>query len=108
MYRVGNHLVEDMSWVFRFKGSNDPIVERAEYQLAVERLIKAGYRTRDAEAWWKQFSELRSRYATALNQMAHWLAIPPAQWIGDRSYLPHREKRAPRSRRRKAAVSEII
>ena len=106
MFKIGNHLVEDMSWVFRFKSSDDPIVERAEYQVAVERLIKAGYRMRDVEAGWKQFAELRSRYATALNQMALWLAIPPAEWIGDRSYLPHRVKRSSRSRRRKAAAAE--
>ena len=84
MYKVGSHLVEDMSWVFRFKGSDDPIVERAEYQAAVERLVKAGYKVRDVEAGWKQFGELRSIYATPLNQMASWLAIPPAEWIGDR------------------------
>ena len=92
MYKVGSHLVEDMNWVFRFKGSNDPIVEHAEYQAAVERLVKAGYKVRDVEVGWKQFGELRSIYATPLNQMATWLAIPPAEWIGDRSYLPHRKR----------------
>ena len=92
MYKVGSHLVEDMNWVFRFKASNDPIVEHAEYQAAVERLVKAGYKVRDVEAGWKQFGELRSIYATPLNQMAIWLAIPPAEWIGDRSYLPHRKR----------------
>jgi hypothetical protein len=38
--------------------------------------------------------------------MAHWLVVPPAEWIGDRSYIPHRAKRAPRSRHRKAAAAE--
>ncbi len=102
MFTVGNHLVEDLSWVFRLKNTNDGIVERAEYQLAVERLVKSGYRVHDAEAGWKQFSELRAKYASPLNQMAHWLVVPPAQWIGDRSYLPHRAKRGTHSRRRKA------
>lgn len=107
MLRVGNHLVEDMSWVFGLKIATDGIVERAEYQLAVERLVKSGYHVRDTEAGWKQFAELRSKYASPLNQMAHWLVIPPAQWIGDRSYIPHRVKRASRSsRRRKAAAGE--
>jgi ion channel len=105
MYKIGSHLVEDMNWVFRFKGSDDPIVERAEYQVAVERLEKAGYKIRDIETGWRQFVEMRSTYATPLNQMALWLAIPPAQWIGDRSYIPHR-KRATRLRRRKPATSE--
>jgi Ion channel len=98
MFTVGNHMVEDFTSVFRFKSSTGAIVEGDEYQAAVERLVKAGYRIRDGEAAWKQFTELRSRYATTLNQMAHLLAIPPAQWIGDRSYLPHRPAR---SRRRK-------
>ena len=106
MFTVGNHLVEDMSWVFNIKSSDDPIVERSEYDAAVQRLIKAGYRIKDVEKGWKQFSELRAKYATRLNQMALWLAIPPAQWIGDRSYLPHRTKRAPRPRRTKAAAGE--
>jgi hypothetical protein len=106
MVRIGNHLVEDMSWVFGLKGPTDGIVERAEYEVAVERLVKAGYRVRDTEAGWKQFAELRSHYASPLNQMAHWLVIPPAEWIGDRSYIPHRAKRASRSRRRKAPAGE--
>jgi hypothetical protein len=103
MFTIGNHLVEDMSWVFNIKSSDDPIVERSEYDAAVQRLTKAGYRIRDLDAGWKKFAEMRAKYATGLNQMALWLAIPPAQWIGDRSYLPHREKRAPRSRRRARA-----
>jgi hypothetical protein len=106
MFTVGTHLVEDMSWVFNIKSSDDPIVERSEYDAAVQRLIKAGYRIRDVEKGWKQFAELRARYATGLNQMALWLAIPPAQWIGDRSYLPHRTKRTSRPRRTKAAAPE--
>jgi hypothetical protein len=97
MFTVGNHLVEDMSWVFNIKTSDDPIVERAEFDAAVLRLGKVGYTMRDVEASWKKFSELRAKYATGLNQMALWLAIPPAQWIGDRSYLPHRVKRGRRA-----------
>jgi hypothetical protein len=106
MFTVGNHLVEDMSWVFNIKSSDDPIVERSEYDAAVQRLIKVGYRIRDLDAGWKKFAEMRAKYATGLNQMALWLAIPPAQWIGDRSYLPHRAKRTPRSRRGRAAAGE--
>ena len=48
MFTVGSHLVEDMSWVFRLKSTNDAIVERAEYQLAVERLIQAATASRMA------------------------------------------------------------
>jgi len=102
MFTVGNHLVEDMSWVFNIKSSDDPIVERSEYDAAVQRLMKAGYKIKDTEAGWKKFAEMRAKYATGLNQMALWLVIPPAQWIGDRSYLPHRVKRS-RPRRTRPA-----
>ena len=98
MFKVGNHLVEDMRWVFATKSSGDAIVEHEEYKVAVDRLVKAGYSIKDREAGWKRFVELRSNYAGTLNSISHWLVIPPAQWIGDRSYLPHRT----RSRRRKA------
>lgn len=92
MFTVGNHLVEDFNWVFRLKSPDYPIVERSEYDVAVERLIKAGYHVRDTDAGWAKFAKLRSKYAMTLNQMANLLALPPAQWIGDRSYLPHRER----------------
>lgn len=92
MFTVGNHLVEDLSWVFRFKSANYPIVEQSEYLAAVTLLTKAGYRVKDTEKSWKHFAQLRSKYAMTLNQMANLLALPPAQWIGDRSYLPHRER----------------
>lgn len=104
MFTVGNHLVEDFSWVFRFKSPDYPIVERSEYDVAVERLVKAGYRVRSGDAGWKKFAKLRSKYAMPLNQMANLLALPPAQWIGDRSYLPHRE-RPSRARRRPRTTS---
>jgi len=35
----------------------------------------------------KQFSELRSTYAGQLNKMAQYWRSPPAQWVGDRSYI---------------------
>jgi hypothetical protein len=105
MFTVGNHLVEDLSWFFGFKSSGEPIVEKEEYQQAVERLTKAGYRYKAGDAGWKKFSEHRSKYASPLNQMANLLAITPAQWIGDRSYLPHRQSRSLRPRRRTPATN---
>jgi len=49
MFTVGNHLVEDFTWVFRLKSEEYPIVERSEYDVAVERLVKAGYRVRGTD-----------------------------------------------------------
>ena len=100
MFTIGNHLVEDLTWVLRIKSANDPILERSEFELAVERLRQAGYRVDDVDAAWTKFSELRSHYASVLNQIAHRLALPPAQWMGDRSYLPHGHTRSLRRRRK--------
>src|SRR5205807_3061810 len=98
MFTVGNHLVEDMAVVYGLKATSDPIIERGEYMVAVGRLRAAGYRVRDGETHWQQFAEMRSKYASMLNQVAQFLATPPAPWVGDRSYLPHR-LRAARNRR---------
>jgi hypothetical protein len=103
MFTVGNHLVEDLTWVLRLKPATDAIVEHDEYDQALARLKKAGYRVKDGEGW-KQFAALRSRYASTLNLVAHLLAVPMAEWVGDRSYLPHRQSRSLRQRRRKATT----
>jgi len=100
MFTVGNHLVEDLTWVMRLKPATDAIVERDEFDRGVARLKKAGYQVKEGDIW-KQFAELRSRYASTLNQVAHLLAVPTAEWVGDRSYLPHRQSRALAPRRRK-------
>jgi hypothetical protein len=100
MYKVGGHLVEDFTWFFRLRQSSDPIVEREEFDQAYARLAKAGYRCKTPDQAWTEFSRLRSRYGSPLNQMAQFLAIIPAQWIGDRTYLPHVARR-PRVRQRR-------
>lgn len=102
MFTVGNHLVDDLTWVFRLKTVAEPILEEDEYRVAVERLRRAGYRLKEADGW-PRFSELRSKYASALNQIAGRLVTPPAQWVGDRSYLPHRERRPRRRKEAKAS-----
>ncbi|HTD47844.1 MAG TPA: ion channel [bacterium] len=101
MFTVGSHLVEDMAIVFGLTAAADPIIERSEYMAAVGRLRAAGYRVKDGDTHWQRFADLRSRYGSMLNQAAQFLAIPPAPWVGDRSYLPHRQ----RGRRRKPATN---
>jgi hypothetical protein len=91
MVIVGNHFVEDTAWVLRFRGELDAIIDRDEYQAAVARLRKAGYRIK--EGGWEKFSTLRAKYGSVVNQLALLLAVPPAEWVGDRSYLPHRQRR---------------
>jgi hypothetical protein len=93
MFTVGNHLVEDLAWYFGFAASTDPMVERHEFDEAYARLKAAGYRCRPEETAWKFFSKLRTKYASRLSQMSERLAIVPAHWIGDRSYVPHADGR---------------
>ena len=92
MFTVGNHLVEDMAWVFRLKLESDAIIEESEYVAAIARLKAAGYRAHDGDVHWQKFAKMRGKYASGLNQIAQWLAAPPAPWVGDRSYLPHRQR----------------
>jgi Ion channel len=91
LYRVGNHLVEDLSWYFRrwTPRSDSPVIERFEFDQAWERLKKAGYRCKPADEAWTNFARFRSTYASPINGLARALVIIPAEWIGDRTYLPH-------------------
>src|SRR5438874_3099876 len=100
MLTIGNHFVEDIAWLLRFQQAPDPIIERGEYAAAIERLKAAGYQAHDGDAHWQKFAAMRSKYATTLNQIAQLLSAPPAPWVGDRSYLPHRQ----RQRRRRAVA----
>ncbi|HET9782477.1 MAG TPA: potassium channel family protein [Candidatus Dormibacteraeota bacterium] len=103
MFTVGNHLVEDLAWVFRLQIEPESIIERSEYTAAVVRLRAAGYEMQDGDQAWERFSRLREKYASAINLMAQYLLAPPAQWVGDRSYLPHRQR--PRRRRQPARAA---
>ena len=93
MYKVGAHLVADMRSYFKYAERDDvPGVEHEEWVQACERLRRAGYRLRETQAAWQEFSKLRSTYAAWLNETTKYMGVPPAPWIGDRSYLPHRER----------------
>jgi hypothetical protein len=109
MLTVGNHLIEDMGWNFGFATSHDVGIERHEFDEAVDRLTKAGYKCRSNDAAWEDFSRVRIKYASGLNLMANRFAIIPAQWIGDRSYLPHQSGRGrarPKRWRRRPPTGE--
>jgi len=98
MFTVGNHLIEDLAWYFRYTSSKEPLVDHAEFKQAIARLKKAGYKVKPLDEAWTSFSHHRGKYASQLIQMAHRLAIIPAEWIGDRTYAPHVEGRG-RTRR---------
>jgi Ion channel len=91
MYNVGAHLVEDLSWFFNTSHMHEVGIERFEFDQACERLAEAGFTMTDREIAWSKFSQLRAAYAIPLNEMGRYWSIPPALWIGDRSYLPHHE-----------------
>jgi hypothetical protein len=93
MFAMGSHLVEDLSRFFRQPGDHEVGVERYEFDQARERLATAGWELRPAEDSWNGFSRLRAQYAGQLNSMAKWWAIPPTQWIGDRSVFGCRGRR---------------
>lgn len=91
MWKVGYHLVEDVSWFFRIPHDHVPGVTLEEFQEARERLRFAGYELKPEEQAWEEFQQLRAKYAEPLVKMAEFLAVEPAQWIGDRMYRFHRE-----------------
>jgi hypothetical protein len=95
---IGAHLVEDIGRNFRFAdpGIDDAGagIERVEFDGARARLGAAGYAlVSDADATWIAFERSRAEYAGALNALARYLDVPPAQWIGDRSYVLHAAER---------------
>lgn len=88
MYDLGRHLTRDVTEYMGLASREQHAgVERAEFESACSRLTQAGYHTIDLEAAWTQFSALRRSYAPQLNALAHWLEIPPVQWVGDRSII---------------------
>lgn len=89
MYDIGRHLTGDFAGYFKFMhgGDKQPGVERHEFDEACGHLEQAGYRLRDRDAAWAEFSRLRSSYSAHLNALAHWLEIPPVHWVGDRSMI---------------------
>jgi hypothetical protein len=96
LHKVGIHLVQDARESYGYNLEMVPGVEREEFVEAYDRLDVAGYRLRDVDLAWAEFNQLRGGYISWLNRLTMNLSVPPAPWIGDRSYLPHRE-RAPKA-----------
>jgi hypothetical protein len=104
MFTVGNHLVEDLAWNLRFVNTTEVLVEREEFEEAADRLRTAGYKCKSVDSAWPLFTKLRSRYASPLEGLVERLAITPAHWMGDRSYVPHADGRG-RVKRHPAKVA---
>lgn len=89
LWAIGNHVVEDFTQFFRLPSEPGAGVEREEFDAARATLAAAGYRLRAPEESWRAFVEVRASYAASLNALAQNWAVPPALWIGDRSYMRH-------------------
>jgi hypothetical protein len=107
-YKVGAHLMQDLGWYYGYHGDNVVGIEHEEYEAACEQLRTAGYRVTMTEEGWQKFSTLRMTYASIINRMARYLAILPAPWIGDRSYLPHRDVGSRRARAQRGRRSTRV
>jgi hypothetical protein len=92
LHKVGVHFIQDVRAYYGYRAEVVSGVEHEEFLEACSRLDRAGYRLRDREIAWEEFSRLRTTYAPWLNMTALALAVPPAPWIADRSYLPHRDR----------------
>lgn len=92
-FKIGEHFVTDVRRNLRIAEQPTNTVERYEFDEATARLERAGYALRDRDAAWEEFHRLREGYGGWLNQIGLNLMVPPAPWIADRSYLPHRDGR---------------
>jgi len=93
MFKVGDHFITDMRQNLGIQADGDVGLERGEFLEAAARLQRAGYRLRNLDEAWNTFNDLRSRYGAIITRISRRLDVPPAPWIGDRSYLPHRDGR---------------
>jgi hypothetical protein len=93
MFKIGDHFVTDVRRNLGIDVQPMHSVERFEFDEATARLRRAGYALRDLDSAWEEFHRLRDGYGGWLNQIGLQLMVPPAPWIGDRSYLPHRDGR---------------
>ncbi len=89
LHAIGNHLVEDLTQYFRLEPGMGAGVERSEFEEARDRLRAAGYQVGPADPAWRDFEAQRAQYAGSLNALARYWAVPPSQWIGDRSLVRH-------------------
>jgi hypothetical protein len=89
MAALGEHVVEDISHVFRFENEPGAGIAKMEFLEARRRLAAAGYRLAEPAESWHAFKVRRSRYAARINRLAEFWVSPPSQWIGDRAPTGH-------------------
>jgi hypothetical protein len=102
LMRVGYITIRKLAHSHGLPVSDDPHPEdpisltRADYDVAVERLIRAGWTfERTPEDAWPHFHGWRVNYEAAAYGLARYLDLPPAPWSG------------PRQRRREATLLPV-
>jgi hypothetical protein len=63
------------------------VIGRDEFEDVMRDLKEDGFSVRPVDEAFARFTAKRATYAPRLDAIALLLAAPPAQWIGDRSYL---------------------
>jgi hypothetical protein len=87
-FDIGRHAVRDLAAYFLVDGvESNPGVTQQEFDLAYDRLAAAGLALHDRASAWEQFASMRAAYAGALTALARHFAIPPLEWVGDRSLI---------------------
>ncbi len=84
--RAGSHLVEDLSNLgFRegIRSSSAPdSLAREDFDLACDRLERAGYRLVPRDDAWGRFEAARLAYAPRLEAMARYWEVAASSWLG--------------------------
>jgi hypothetical protein len=86
MYGTGVHAVEDLFYYFRLT-ERETVIQRDEFEDVLNDMKDDGFSIRPVDDAYSRFTEKRAKYARRLDAIAVMLAAPPAQWIGDRSFL---------------------
>ncbi len=86
LYGTGVHAMEDLFYYLRLE-ERETVIGRDEFEDVIRDMKEDGFSVRPADDAFARFTEKRAKYAPRLDAIAVLLAAPPAQWIGDRSFL---------------------
>lgn len=86
VYATGVHAVEDLFYYLRLT-ERESMIERDEFESVLRDMKEDGFAVRAVDEAFDAFTRKRAAYARRLDALAVLLAAPPAQWIGDRSFL---------------------
>jgi hypothetical protein len=86
LYGTGVHAMEDLFYYLRLE-ERETVIGRDEFEDVIRDMKEDGFSIRPVDDAFARFTEKRATYAPRLDAIAVLLAAPPAQWIGDRSFL---------------------